>query len=91
MRGIIIGHRGLPDDMLGNNFTKKNVMNNDLNEIEILDVESEVYVIGADESDVMILENEDAYVVEMDGYVVDLTDMGEVADVISDDMANDLV
>ena len=66
-------------------------MNNDLNEIEILDVESEVYVIGADESDMMILENEDAYVVEMDDYVVELTDMGEVADVISDDMANDIV
>lgn len=66
-------------------------MNNDINEIEILDVESEVYVIGAEESDVMILESEDAYVVEMDDYVVDLTDMDEVADVISDDMANDIV
>lgn len=50
-------------------------MKEELNEIEVLDVESEVYVIGAEESDVLIAGADEAFVVEMDDYVADMPDV----------------
>lgn len=54
-------------------------------EIEILDFETEVEVLGVENSEVALLDNEDAYVVEIDNY----SDDGSVEIIDMDDMLQD--
>lgn len=54
-------------------------------EIEILDFETEVEVLGVDNSEVALLDNEDAFIVEIDNY----SDDGSVEIIDMDDMLQD--
>lgn len=65
-----------------NNFTKNfKIMKTD--EIEVIDFESEVEVLGVDNVAIELLENENAFIVDMDVYVdsdaLEIIDMDDIS------------